>query len=140
MCAKKVRAETMDGPDGASSPHAHGPRPTTAATADAAIDDEMALRILRSSMTWREWLLYDFLRYWYGLGALALLAFSVTYIAWEYHVRDAAGLAVLAVGGTILAALEVVLYRAIWPRGAFTEGWPMGRRLRMFIRRLRWNL
>ncbi len=149
MCAKKIRQDT--GPEGQAWPHSQttvGPPdlrprakpPQTEVVDDGLMDDEIALRVMRSKMTWKEWLLYDFLRYWYGVGALALLTFAVTHVAWEYHVRDALGLAVLAVGGFALAALEFVLYRAIWPRGAFTQGWPAGKRLRMAVRKLRWRL
>ena len=140
MCAKKVRAETRAGPVDALSSRSIGSAPRTVVHDDGLMDDEITLRILRSRMTWREWLLYDFLRYWYGLGAFALLAFSVTHVAWVYHVKDALGLAVLAVGGFALAALEFALYRIIWPRGPFTAGWPAGRRLRILLRRLRWRL
>ncbi len=45
--------------------------------------------------------------------------------------RTPLGLAVLAIGGFALIVLEFLLYRAIWPRGAFTAGWPAGRRLRI---------
>jgi len=83
---------------------------------------------------------YVRLRYWYALGALALVAFSVTYVSWKYHVKDFPGLAVLAIASFALIVLEFLLYKAIWPKGAFTEGWPAGRRLRRAILRLRWRL
>jgi hypothetical protein len=151
MCAKKMAIKKDEQPEeGPPAPRTtgwpHGSKRWWGDTArtevrdDGLMDDEITLRILRSRMTWKEWVLYDFLRYWYGIGALALLCFSVTYISWRYHVHDVAGLAVLAVGAVVLIVLEVLLYRAIWPGGAFTVGWPAGKRLRMVIRRLRWRL
>jgi len=141
MCAKilKVRrdARPQDAPLAA---HPLGSIPRTEVQPDGGIDDEVAHRILRNKMTWKEWLLYDFLRYWYGLGALALVVFSVSYISWRYHVRDPGGLAALAIGGFALVVLEFLLYMAIWPKGMFTQGWPAGRRLRMAIMRLRWRM
>ena len=110
MCAKKLkpRREAQAQPWPLVSRRTVD-APRTEVVDDGLMDDEIALRILRSKMTWREWLVYDFLRYWYGIGGLALLTFSVTYVAWEYHVRDALGLAVLAAGGFTLAALEFLL-------------------------------
>lgn len=129
MCAKKLmtRQEAVD-------------RRQTEVVDDGLMDDEIALRIMRGKMTWREWVLYDFLRYWYGLAAMTLVAFLTTYVAWRYHVRDVLGLAALALGAFALIVLEFLLYRTIWPQGAFTKGWPAGTRLRAGIRRLRWRL
>ncbi len=139
MCAKKVKVERVD-PVDALEPRALGDIPRTVVTDDGQMDEEITLRILRGRMTWKEWFLYDLLRYWYGLGALTLVAFSITYVSWKYHVKDFTGLAVLAIAGFALIVLEFLLYRAMWPKGAFTEGWPAGRRLRRAVLRLRWRL
>lgn len=125
MCAKKVR---NDGPAGGGSP------------ADEEFDAEAALRMRRSHMTWREWVLYDFLRYWYWIGALALVAFFLMQVSWMYHVKDAMGLSGLALFAMFAIALEFYVYKSIWPEGGLTEGWPAGRRLRRAFRRLRWRL
>jgi len=121
-----------------------GPEPTGedghGSMADEEMDAETALRIRRKKMSWRDWVLYDFLRYWYWLGALALVAFLLMQVSWMYHVRDAAGLSVLAVCGLGIIILEFYVYKSVWPDGALTEGWPAGRRLRRAFRRLRWRL
>ncbi len=132
MCAKKV----AKGPGGLEERKA---LVLEHARKDEELEDSRALRIVRTHLSWRDWLLYDFLRYWYGIGALALLVFSVMHIAWAFGVDDPLGLAALAVVAVLIAAAEVVLYLAIWPHGAFTEGWPLTRKLARLRRRLRWR-
>lgn len=139
MCAKKVRV-AGERSDDVLARRAAGSVPRTEVADTDQMDDETTLRVMRNRMTWREWVLYDFLRYWYGLGAMTLVAFSTTYIAWQYHVRDPIGLAALGIGAFALVVLEFLLYREIWPQGPFTKGWPAGKRLRMLLRRLRWRL
>jgi hypothetical protein len=140
MCAEEAEEGLPRRPARPLATNTLGGAPRNDVGTDDEMDDETALKILRGKMTWEQWFLYDFLRYWYGVGALALVAFSVTYIAWRYHVDDPVGLSVLAVGGFALIVLEFFLYKAIWPMGAFTQGWPAGRRLRKAILRLRWRL
>ncbi|MGD9962743.1 MAG: hypothetical protein AB7S97_02430 [Thermoplasmata archaeon] len=127
MCANKVPRET-------------GADTAQVATLDAEVDDETALKIRRKKMTWREWVLYDFLRYWYWLAAIALVSFFVLQVTWAYHVKDLPGLSALAVAALAMIVVTAYVYREIWPEGAFTTGWPAGRKLRRAIRRLRWRL
>lgn len=132
MCAKKVRA---GGAADGSGPQTDEEEPQ----ADE-LDNEAALKIHRKKMGWREWVLYDFLRYWYWVGAIALVAFFVTQISWMFHVKDLLGLSVLAVAALAMVVLEAFAYRGIWPEGVYTEGWPAGRKLRRAFRKLRWRL
>ncbi len=114
--------------------------PATSARAEEELDTDAAARRRRERMTWKEWVLYDFLRYWYWVGALALVAFFLMQVSWAYHVKDAAGLSGLALCAAFMVAVEFYVSKAIWPDGVLTEGWPAGRRVRRSLRRLRWRL
>lgn len=153
MCAEKAdearvaRRRPWSGPNHSESEVAvkeTGPEPATGtgdgSLPDRVMDAETAMRIRRKHMTWREWFLYDFLRHWYWLGALSLVAFFLMQISWMYHVKDLAGLSVLGICSIMLIILEFYAYKAVWPEGGLTEGWPAGRRLRRAFRRLRWRL
>ena len=83
------------------------------------IDDETAVRLLRRDLSWRDWVLRDFLRYWYGAGAFTLDAFLIVWIHQDYRVRDIIGITGLIILAFTLAILEVFLYRRIWPGGIF---------------------
>jgi hypothetical protein len=111
-----------------------------ASAKEADVDWETRLRIQRDSMSWGDWVRYDFLRYCYWLLTLAIVAFELLQISWMYHVRDALGLSALAVGGFVQIAVIFYVYKFIWPEGAFTEGWPAGARMRRGLRRLKWKL
>lgn len=132
MCAKKV----LDGGTVDSST----PLTDEEEQREDELDFEAALKIHRKKMTWREWVIYDFLRYWYWVGAIALVAFFVTQITWMYHVKDILGLSAIAIVALAMVVLEALAYRGIWPEGAYTEGWPAGRKLRRAFRKLRWRL
>lgn len=155
MCAKKVRKHPVAlhrpiGPYSGSRPEVMqwGDRDERWRTLERMVeeddlDEETALRVARKMMTWREWFMYDLLRYWYWFGGFALVTFFVIQVSWTYHVRDPMGLSVLALVAFLIITLEFYFYKVIWPQGALTaltQGWPAGRRLRRAIRRLRWRL
>lgn len=85
----------------------------------AEMDDDTAVRLLRRDLSWRAWVLRDFLRYWYGAGAFALDAFLIIWIYQNYSVRDITGITGLILLAFALAILEAFLYRRIWPGGIF---------------------
>ncbi len=104
---------------------------------DRRTPDREAVTIIRAHSTWREWLLYDFLRYWYVVGAFAFVGLLVMAVSQKWHVKDAAGILGLVVLATAIIAGEVALYWRIWPQGPFTEAWAVKRNLRRLWRRLR---
>jgi hypothetical protein len=141
MSAEKVRVRTPEEPSVEKlESRALMSTPRTSVNKEGDLSEERELRILRNTMTWKEWVLYDFLRYWYAIGTLGLVGLLLAQIAYRYHVRDATGLALLALVGFTMVVLLFYAYRFIWPQGAFTEGWPAGRRLRKAFKRLRWRM
>lgn len=105
-------------------------------TREAEMDEEETARFLRSSLSWKDWVLYDYARYWYAAGALLLdgillltLADGLTPIDW----LD--GIAItLACAGLVL--LEAFLYVLIWPRGLLTDRVSVRRSFKKWLRRL----
>ena len=106
------------------------------AVRDRGTTDRKAVIVMRAHSTWNEWLMYDFLRYWYGVGALAFAGLLVMAIAQEWHVKDAAGILGLAVLAAAVIAGEAMIYWRIWPQGPFTEEWAIRRNMRRLLRRL----
>jgi len=80
------------------------------------------MRILRTHLTWEEWLFRDFVRYWYILGAFALDTFLPWFVADEFALRG--GLAIGVVGSLVftLIYLEFILYLHLWPGGVWRVG------------------
>jgi hypothetical protein len=88
---------------------------------EADMDEEESARFLRAQMSWRDWVIYDFLRYWYAAGAFALVCFLALELAnWLEPVGavDAVAITLALVG---LIVLEGLGYFAIWPRGMHTD-------------------
>jgi hypothetical protein len=103
----------------------------------ANMDTPQALRTLRSELPWRDWILIDFLRYWYIIGVLALVVFLTLGVAEAYHVRDPLGVIILAVVGATVAGLGYLGYRVLWPQGGLTRLEVLSKILRRIRRRRR---
>jgi len=87
---------------------------------DPAVDDEQAIRSLRGTMDWGEWLRNDFLRYFYVVLALAIDVFIALEIGKDFNVHDTAGsfaLILLFIIGLVAIYLG---YRLLWPEGILT--------------------
>lgn len=85
------------------------------------IDNDVALRILRAKLTWRDWILHDWLRYWYGVGAMALNVFLLLWLLQSFQIRDILGISLLLVVTVILASMEFVGYRLLWSGGVLSR-------------------
>jgi hypothetical protein len=85
------------------------------------MDHKAAMRTLRNQLPWKDWLVVDFLRYWYATGVLALLVFTVLGLASEYGVSDLRGVLELLAIAVVIAALGILGYRALWPHGGLTS-------------------
>lgn len=94
------------------------------------LDRDQVMRILRRDLPWKDWLVSDYLRYWYAVGSLALDAFLLMGLADRYHMRDPLGLAMLAGVGLALVASEVAGYMVIWPENALTRSSRLSRYMR----------
>lgn len=88
---------------------------------DESLHPDQVKRIARKHLPWKDWLLAEFLRYWYWLGVLALTVFGLMDLASRYHVRDTLGIGLLAALFILLLALEIKLYICIWPEGSLTR-------------------
>lgn len=102
---------------------------------EAHAEPATAMRALRSELPWRDWLVTDFLRYWYLVGVLALLVFVTLGIAQMYHVRDLLGDAALGVMAVVTLVLGYIGYRVLWPQGGLTRIETLRRALRRMRRR-----
>jgi len=85
----------------------------------ADVPDQAASRMLRMELPWRDWVIRDLLRYWYALLVLAADAFLVLTLLYTFNIRDILGIMALLILVAALVALEVRIYRWIWPGGIF---------------------
>lgn len=92
-----------------------------AARRDESLDDEQVRRLARKHLPWKDWILSDFLRYWFWLGVLAVTTFALMDLARVLHLRDAVGIATLAALFLTAVVLASMLYLRIWPRGIMTR-------------------
>lgn len=104
-------------------------------TEEADMDEEEAARFLRSHLGWKDWVLYDYMRYWYVAGALLLdgivlltVADGLEPIDW----LDAIAVILTCVG---LVLLEGLMYILIWPKGMFTDRVSVRRAFKRWLRR-----
>lgn len=88
---------------------------------DESIPDDQIVRILRVRMTWKDWVKFDFLRYWFAVGAMAFNTFLVLNLASAYNVSDLIGAALLVILFAGLGIAEYLLYRKLWPEGILTR-------------------
>jgi len=97
-------------------------------------DNEMermqAMRNLRRELPWKDWLLLDFLRYWYWLAIVTLEAFLILSLIGTYHVKDILGDFLLVAIAALITGLGYFGYRILWPQGGFTRLEVMTRTLR----------
>jgi hypothetical protein len=88
-----------------------------AAKQDESLNDEQVMRLARKHLPWKDWLVNEYLIYWYWLAALAGDLFLLLDMAQRYHVRDARGIVILLVALGVLIWLEYRLFGTIWPEG-----------------------
>jgi len=88
---------------------------------DPRMDDSEAVRVLRKHLTWKDWLVSDLLRYWYGIGVLAAFVFTVLGLAEAFHVRDTVGVFFVLACGVFVLVLGFYGYRLLWPEGILTK-------------------
>jgi hypothetical protein len=121
MCAKKIRFSELISSrevDGAAAESRD--RSIREILSDERLTDEQVVRMLRAKMSWKDWLKYDFARYWYAVGVFSFDSFLVLSIAYTYHVADALGILLLSILFVAMCIGEFLLYRRIWPQGILT--------------------
>jgi len=84
---------------------------------DPGTDDEHTLRVLRTHMSWSEWLRNDFFRYWYIVGVLALDFFLVFELGRSFNIHDSIGFVLLIIIFSTILIPAYFLYRRLWPEG-----------------------
>lgn len=99
---------------------------------DGDIDDAAALRIMRAGLPWKDWLIHDFLRYWFIVCALGADLLTVLWIVGSLDASDLVVGLVAAVAFLAMGAVEVLIYLRVWPEGPFTKR----RRSRKHLRKL----
>jgi hypothetical protein len=102
-------------------------------------DSARALRKLRNELPWKDWLMVDFLRYWYIIGALALEGFLTLELARIYHVKDVLGILSLGFIALAVGIIAYVGYSILWPSGGLTRLEAQKKILRKFRRRRRFS-
>jgi hypothetical protein len=121
MCAKKIRFSELISSrevDGAAAESRD--RSIREILSDERLTDEQVVRMLRAKMSWKDWLKYDFARYWYAVGVFSFDSFLVLSVAYTYHVADALGILLLSILFVAMCIGEFLLYRRIWPQGILT--------------------
>jgi len=111
MCAKKIPVEDVI---------------AKTQTIESALEDPESekselVRFARSSMSWKDWLKYDLLRYFYIVGLLAANIFLLFEIARFANISDALGMIFLILSFVCLCILEYYGYNKIWPYGILTK-------------------
>jgi len=84
---------------------------------DPSVEDEAALRLLRKKLTWKDWVLRDFLRYWYWLGAVVIDVFIPWGVGDYFDLWQGSRVAVVLLLVVLLFMGERALYFRIWPEG-----------------------
>ncbi|MBU1915340.1 MAG: hypothetical protein ABIE25_00425 [Thermoplasmatota archaeon] len=103
---------------------------------DSDLPEEQAVKLVRKHLPWKDWLLADFLRYWYVLGCLALDVFLPLRIARWLHADSAYSILGLVVLLLVLVYLETRTYIWIWPSGVKTRIETQRRAFRRAFRKL----
>jgi len=85
------------------------------------MDSSMAMRTLRKELPWKDWLLVDFLRYWYLIGVLVLEGFVLLSVAFAYNVDDGLGIFLLLLLAVAILYLAYRGYVFLWPEGGLTR-------------------
>jgi len=88
---------------------------------DTDMDTPMAMRTLRRELPWKDWLLVDFLRYWYLIGVLVLEGFVLLTVAFAYNVDDGLGIFLLLLLAIGILYLAYRGYAFLWPEGGLTR-------------------
>ena len=83
---------------------------------DETLTEDQVTRIMRAKMTWWDWFLHDYARYWYALGTVALDVFVGLWLAESFHLVDALGILIIVATLVILLAVEIKGYFWIWPK------------------------
>ena len=99
------------------------------------MDHSTAMRTLRNQLPWKDWLIVDFLRYWYLIGVMALIVLLVLSLAMEFGVSDLLGRLELFVLAVVIAILGFLGYRILWPEGGLTSTKTVKRAVRQFLPR-----
>ncbi len=99
------------------------------------MDPSAAMRTLRNQLPWKDWLVVDFLRYWYAIGVMALIVFILLGLRMQYHVADPLGILALLILGIVIAILGFLGYRKLWPEGGLTATQTVKKRARGFLPR-----
>jgi hypothetical protein len=103
----------------------------------ADMPEDQAVKILRKHLPWKDWLLADYFRYWYGLGAFVLDVFLPLQIARIYHLHTVPWVLALLLLLGVLLYLEIRLYQLLWPSGVKTRIEAEKRALRRVFRRIK---
>jgi len=85
-----------------------------AARQDESLDDEQVKRLARKHLPWKDWLINEYVIYWYWLAFLAVDLFLLLDAAQRYHVEDARGILILLIALGVLVWLEYLLFAKIW--------------------------
>jgi hypothetical protein len=85
---------------------------------DESLRDDQVQRLTRKHAPWSDWILGEYLQYWYWLVVLAADIFLVMDLVQRYHVRDSIGLVLMIFGFVAAVYAEYLLFLRIWPAKA----------------------
>lgn len=85
------------------------------------VEPAKAVWLVRKKLTWKDWLVVDFLRYWYLVGVLAFEAFLGLELIIDLHIGGFLGSLFVIAALSAIAYLAFRFYRYLWPEGALTR-------------------
>jgi hypothetical protein len=91
---------------------------------DETLADDQIKRIARKHLPWSDWIMGEFMQYWYWLLVLAMDVFVIMDLAQRYHVRDSLGLLVIVGVFIGFVVAEYLVFIKLWPESAvFKDRW-----------------
>jgi len=76
---------------------------------------------MRAEMTWWDWFLHDYARYWYVLGAITLDVFLGLGLVDAFHLVNALGILIAIAVLVMVIVAEIEGFFWLWPRDIPTE-------------------
>lgn len=88
---------------------------------DESLSDEQARRLTRKHAPWSDWIVHEYLPYWYWLCLLAVDVFFLMDVAQRNDVGDLAGIAGIVSVFFALVVGEFLLFAKIWPHNPLSR-------------------
>jgi hypothetical protein len=87
---------------------------------DESLDDEQVKRLTRKHAPWSDWIVHEYLPYWYWLGVLSVNVFFLMDVAQRYDVSDLSGRAGILLAFIAFTVAEYFVFAKLWPDNPFS--------------------